>query len=59
MANGSVSCSLSKLLYLRADCRSVHSASLVIGLIFVVIACVLAHFFSPKGENQTYGFHIL
>lgn len=59
MANGSVSCSLNKLLDLRADCRSVHSASLVIGLIFVVIACVLAYFFSPKGENQTYGFHIL
>ena len=31
-----------------------HSASLVIGLVFVVIASLLAYFFSPKGENQTY-----
>ncbi|RAK99211.1 V-type proton ATPase subunit E [Aspergillus ibericus CBS 121593] len=27
--------------------------SLVIGLIFVVVAAVLAWIFSPKGENQT------
>ncbi|KAI2815087.1 hypothetical protein CBS63078_8057 [Aspergillus niger] len=27
--------------------------SLIIGLIFVVVASVLAWIFSPKGENQT------
>lgn len=31
-----------------------HSASLIIGLVFVVVASLLAYFFSPKGENQTY-----
>lgn len=33
---------------------SICSASLIIGLVFVIVASLLAYFFSPKGENQTY-----
>ena len=32
------------------------SASPIIGLIFIVVISILAYFFSPKGENQTYVF---
>jgi V-type H+-transporting ATPase subunit e len=31
-----------------------NSWSIIIGLVCVVVLCVLAWFFSPKGENQTY-----
>ena len=31
-----------------------NSWSIIIGLVCVVALCVLAWFFSPKGENQTY-----
>lgn len=31
-----------------------NSASIIIGLVFVVVASLLAYFFAPKGENQTY-----
>jgi V-type H+-transporting ATPase subunit e len=31
-----------------------NSWSIIIGLVIVVVLCVLAWFFSPKGENQTY-----
>ncbi|KAF6240997.1 hypothetical protein HO173_000790 [Letharia columbiana] len=30
-----------------------NGASIIIGLVFVVVASLLAYFFSPKGENQT------
>ncbi|CAO1603471.1 H(+)-transporting V0 sector ATPase subunit e [Xanthoria calcicola] len=30
-----------------------NGASLIIGLIFIVVISILAYFFSPKGENQT------
>ena len=36
-----------------------YSWSLIIGLIFVVVASVLAWIFSPKGENQTCVLYIL
>ena len=29
-------------------------ASIIVGLVFVVVASLLAYFFAPKGENQTY-----
>ncbi|TKA68047.1 hypothetical protein B0A49_08587 [Cryomyces minteri] len=36
--------------------------SLLIGLVFIAVFCVVAWFASPKGENQTYvgltGFHL-
>ena len=41
-------------LSLNAVLTPSHSASLIIGLVFVAIASLLAYFFSPKGENQTY-----
>ena len=50
------------LLHLYMFMRSIRSsvlslnvprASLVIGLVFIVVASLLAYFFSPKGENQT------
>jgi hypothetical protein len=31
-----------------------NSWSIIIGLLCVVVLCVLAWFFSPKGDNQTY-----
>ena len=33
--------------------------SIIIGLIFIVLASLVAWFFSPKGENQTYAALIL
>lgn len=35
-------------------CDSPNSASLIIGLIIVVLASVVAWVFSPKGDNQTF-----
>lgn len=35
-------------------CSRGFSASIIIGLVFVVVASLLAYFFAPKGENQTY-----
>lgn len=37
---------------------SLYSASPIIGLIFIVLISILAYFFSPKGENQTYVFSL-
>lgn len=37
---------------------SLYSASPIIGLIFIVVISILAYFFSPKGENQTYVFSL-
>ncbi|KAI4183337.1 MAG: hypothetical protein L6R41_005449 [Letrouitia leprolyta] len=34
-----------------------NGASLIIGLIFIIVISVLAYFFSPKGENQTDCIH--
>jgi hypothetical protein len=34
--------------------KNTNSYSIIIGLIIVVIASVLAYFFSPKGETQTF-----
>ena len=31
-----------------------YSASLIVGLVFVIVASLLAYFFSPKGDTQTY-----
>lgn len=31
-----------------------NSWSIIIGFVVVAVMCVLAWFFSPKGENQTY-----
>ncbi len=31
-----------------------YSWSIIIGLVFVVLASLVAWFFSPKGENNTY-----
>ncbi|KAL8652884.1 MAG: hypothetical protein Q9210_002422 [Variospora velana] len=33
-----------------------NGASIIIGLVFILVLSVLAYFFSPKGENQTYVF---
>jgi len=37
-----------------ADAPKKNSYSIIIGLVIVVIASVLAYFFSPKGETQTF-----
>ena len=37
-----------------ADTAIANSASIIIGLVFVIVASLLAYFFAPKGENQTY-----
>jgi hypothetical protein len=39
-----------KQLTLLSFCR----ASIIIGLVVVVIACLAGWFFAPKGETQTY-----
>ncbi|KAI4195452.1 MAG: hypothetical protein LQ348_002452 [Seirophora lacunosa] len=31
-----------------------NGASIIIGLVFILVLSILAYFFSPKGENQTY-----
>ncbi|KAI4118014.1 MAG: hypothetical protein LQ345_001850 [Seirophora villosa] len=33
-----------------------NGASIIIGLVFILVLSILAYFFSPKGENQTYAF---
>jgi len=35
-----------------------NSASIIIGLVFIIVASLLAYFFSPKGENQTYANYV-
>ena len=41
---------------LTFESNSINSASLIVGLVFIVVISILAYFFSPKGENQTYVF---
>ncbi|EED20665.1 hypothetical protein TSTA_038700 [Talaromyces stipitatus ATCC 10500] len=31
-----------------------NGASIIIGLVFVILASLCAWFFAPKGDNQTY-----
>ena len=51
MANGYVRCILIKHVSYSLDD---YSASLIVGLVFVIVASLLAYFFSPKGDTQTY-----